>query len=1230
MSIEGIDVGLLRKYLLGAMSEAEQLDFELRLVEDDELVELLLSEEDELVDDYLSGDLSKDEQERFDKHFMVTPERQRKLKLGEALSRYTTDPGPDLDPSPNSNLVAIAKPELALRSTAGSTVGRKPIPESWWRGVFSVPYLRLAMTVILLAVGLGGWQTYRFLRGPHLSKGMVALKEAYRNERPTESRISEWDYAPPPPTTRGPERDKFDYQALDRARALIQVEANENPSAKSYHDLGRLYLAETQYDKAIDQFQKALELDPTNAQLHTDLGAAQFELGKADRTNGEVSKSAEEFERALEHLSKAIEIGDSPPEALFNRAILYEYMFLPVQAEQDWRNYLRKDSNSAWANEARDHLRILEEQQKKTSQTKEQILEDFLSAYTAKDDERAWRLVSQTREILSGRMISEQLIDKHLEIAIRAESSSIGLDLSSLAYVGELEAARTGDLYTVTQVRSYRSLTPNQTKMLADARRLMKAGYESYSKPAPREARHFFGKAKQIFQDLNDECGSLFAEYWIGFCFRDAGQTDEGLTIFNRLVQICQEKNFKWLLVRSMLLLSSTQYSLNEYSKAIDWGHGSLNLARQIGDTIGTFNALSVLVEEYRYINNRSQSLRCVQESLAIIDSCPLNPIQIGRHYGIIASAFNSFGLYLAAIEFQREVVRRASNMNHPQMTTIAYATLGLIYAKLGMQNDALANAQIACEVARTNADENIRKLMMANSALQKANIYRQAGDLGKAIDSYNECIGIYDNLDFRYYTYQALKGRLYCYITQGDDALAKEEIQRTLGLAEKYRAKILEANNRNSFFEDQQDLYDLATDFEYSRTGDFDKAYEYSEESRARSLLDLMNASGKVSNKNGVVDIRVASAFKARPMREVKQDIPDKVQIVQYAVLGDRLLIWVISKGDSKTEQSYISQKSLNDKVLRYVELISSPFAASSEDEVNAGKELFTLLIKPVEPHLDRKKQICIVPDKVLNLLPFEALIDPLGEYLITQYRVLRAPSSSVFLRCTETAAAKSGKTPERLLSIGNPSFDHKAFSGFENLDSAAKEAEQITAYYAPGWCSLTGSNASKNRVTGEMKNSDVIHFALHSVADKRSPLRSKLLLAKAPPGSAGDNDLEAVLQAHEIYGLQLKRTRLVILSACETGRDQYSAGEGMLNIARPFLVAGVPLTIASLWPVESESTAELMVLFHKHRKANRGMPSVEALRNAQLDMLASGQERLQRPYAWAAFIAIGGCTEF
>ncbi len=226
-----------------------------------------------------------------------------------------------------------------------------------------------------------------------------------------------------------------------------------------------------------------------------------------------------------------------------------------------------------------------------------------------------------------------------------------------------------------------------------------------------------------------------------------------------------------------------------------------------------------------------------------------------------------------------------------------------------------------------------------------------------------------------------------------------------------------------------------------------------------------------------------------------------------------------------------------------------------------------------------------------------------------------------------SEIASKKEGTRDERLLSVGNPRFDRNDFPSLPDLPSAGREAEQVAACYGSARV-LIGTNATHEQVSNEMWRSDIIHLALHSVADERSPMQSKLVLANST-ATSGRQASDGSLLAYEIYRLKLSRTRLAVLSACQTGAEHYYNGEGMISLARPFLAAGVPLVVVSLWPVDSNSTAELMISFHRHRKQD-SLSSAEALRRAQLDMLHGSDERFHRAFCWGAFILIGGFASF
>jgi CHAT domain-containing protein len=100
-------------------------------------------------------------------------------------------------------------------------------------------------------------------------------------------------------------------------------------------------------------------------------------------------------------------------------------------------------------------------------------------------------------------------------------------------------------------------------------------------------------------------------------------------------------------------------------------------------------------------------------------------------------------------------------------------------------------------------------------------------------------------------------------------------------------------------------------------------------------------------------------------------------------------------------------------------------------------------------------------------------------------------------------------------------------------------------------------------------------------------------------------------------------------VLSACQSGAERYYSGEGMISISRSFIAKGVPLVVASLWPVDSNATAELMISFHKGRKASH-LSTAEALSLAQREMLGNPENPYRQPYYWASFILIGGYARF
>jgi len=145
--------------------------------------------------------------------------------------------------------------------------------------------------------------------------------------------------------------------------------------------------------------------------------------------------------------------------------------------------------------------------------------------------------------------------------------------------------------------------------------------------------------------------------------------------------------------------------------------------------------------------------------------------------------------------------------------------------------------------------------------------------------------------------------------------------------------------------------------------------------------------------------------------------------------------------------------------------------------------------------------------------------------------------------------------------------------------------------------------------------------------VVDEHNPMRSQLLLAKPEAQADQSNSGGGALSAGDIYSMKLARPRVAILSACSTGVERYYNGEGMIGMARTFLAAGVPMVIASQWPVDSAATSDLMIKFHEYRTQRR-VSTVAALRAVQTESFNS--KSYPHPYYWAAFVTIGGYASF
>src|SRR5882672_1334574 len=287
---------------------------------------------------------------------------------------------------------------------------------------------------------------------------------------------------------------------------------------------------------------------------------------------------------------------------------------------------------------------------------------------------------------------------------------------------------------------------------------------------------------------------------------------------------------------------------------------------------------------------------------------------------------------------------------------------------------------------------------------------------------------------------------------------------------------------------------------------------------------------------------------------------------------------------------------------------------------ERTASLELYDALLGPVAAHWRRASRLFVVPDGQLHLLPFDTVIAA-NDQGAGGLSVAVVPSASV-LALLRTKAEMASATRDRpLLAIGGVPYDRmtgpgpagaapagRAITGFFDAAMPAKlpalpraeaEVRMAADILGPRSVVLVGDAATETALKSEdLSRYEVLHLAAHGFADQKFPERAAIVLLSDL--GAGEDGL---LQPREIARLGL-RARLVVLSACETAVGPTIGQEGVLNVARAFLVGGASSVMMTLWPVSDAISAALMRQFYDHLvRGNDVSESLRASKRAVLD---------------------------
>jgi CHAT domain-containing protein len=286
------------------------------------------------------------------------------------------------------------------------------------------------------------------------------------------------------------------------------------------------------------------------------------------------------------------------------------------------------------------------------------------------------------------------------------------------------------------------------------------------------------------------------------------------------------------------------------------------------------------------------------------------------------------------------------------------------------------------------------------------------------------------------------------------------------------------------------------------------------------------------------------------------------------------------------------------------------------------SAREVDERVFQPLRGAIGDASRLLVSPDGALNLVPFEALVDEHGRYAIERYAISYLTSGRDLLRMQARRASRGLPVVFADPAFGEPGQASARY--FAPLAVTAEEARAISDLF-PDAVTFTGTHATKAALQ-HVVAPRILHIASHGFfleeteGQPQNPLlRSGIALAGA--NLARDSQDDGILTALEAAQLNLWGTRLVTLSACNTGVGEVRNGEGVYGLRRAFVLAGAESVVMSLWPVSDAITREIMVAYYRGLRA--GLGRGDALRNAKLAMLKVAGE--QHPFYWASFIQSG-----
>jgi CHAT domain-containing protein/lipopolysaccharide biosynthesis regulator YciM len=760
----------------------------------------------------------------------------------------------------------------------------------------------------------------------------------------------------------------------------------------------------------------------------------------------------------------------------------------------------------------------------------------------------------------------------------------------------------------------------------------------------------FHEQSLPITREIGDRQGEARSLNNLGNAYSSQGQYERAITFHEQSLEITQEIGARQFEAASLASLGLSYKDLGHYQQAIVFLEQALKIMQEIGDQQREARTLGNLGIVYENLGQYQRAIMFHKQHHDIAREIGDRQGEANA-FGNLGLILNSLGQYQQAIVFLEQALEIARKIGDRNGQARSVGNLGNVHRNLGQYQQAIIFHEQHRDIARETGDRQGE----ANSLGNLGNAYNALGQYERAIAFYEQSLDIKREIGDRRGEAYSLNNLGLAFQNLKQYPEAEQQLLAAAELKEAIRADLGDNDtNQVSLFDQQTNTY-LNLQQAQIAQNKTTAALETAERGRARAFVELLHRRLNPDDPNPTI-----APPNLTKIQQIAQD--QNATLVEYSIVYDyfdlddkpgkeatresALYIWVIAPTGEVTFRQVDLTPLWRDDDLRLDDLVQftrdslgvrglelrtlnrlvaavdrEQFRRNLYSEEQLLTKLHEILIAPIADLLptNPEERIIFLPQSSLFLVPFPALIDANGNYLIENHTILTAPSIQT-LQLTRSQKETQGGGKGALI-VGNPTMPSVAYEFGADPQPLSKlpgaEAEAIEIADLLGTDALIGDTATKSRVVAQMQDAEIIHLATHGLLDDVRGIGSAIAFAPDANFQPQPGETNGLLTAEEIFDMDLKAD-LVVLSACDTGRGRIT-GDGVVGLSRSFVSAGVPSVMVSLWAVPDAPTADLMTEFYQQRD-NLG-DNAQALRQAMLTTMKTHPE----PRNWAAFTLIG-----